>query len=182
MERILQLIESFSYIKLKGNFMKSKVTMAKHPLHPMLVGFPIAFYTAAMLAFVAYAVNGDSFWFRLAYTSNIAGVVMAFFAAVPGIIDWLLAIPKHNPAKRTAFTHMLLNSIALICFSLNWWLQSGKWNDEQPNATGSIFLTVLGLGFTFASGFLGWSLVQKHHIGIDEKENVPEDFIKKKAG
>jgi uncharacterized membrane protein len=57
--------------------MYSKLKFLGHPIHPMLVAFPIALYVAAFLGFVVYAWLGDAFWFRLAFVANIAAVLMA---------------------------------------------------------------------------------------------------------
>ena len=147
--------------------MKSKVTIAGHPVHSMVVSFPIAFYTATLACVIAYQVSSDALWFRMGYVANIAGISFAVLAAILGIIDWSLAIPSQNPAKETGRTHMMFNVMALILFSANAWLQSGEWNEIQPKATSAIYLTAFGLFCTITAGFYGWNLVQKHHVGID---------------
>ena len=45
--------------------MYSKTKIMGHPIHPMLVAFPVAFYTGALAAFVAYNSNNDPFWFKV---------------------------------------------------------------------------------------------------------------------
>src|SRR5262245_58891428 len=67
--------------------MYTKVHIAKHPVHPMLVAFPVAFYTATLVSFVVYAVSTNPFWFKVGLVANVAGVIMAAVAAVPGFID-----------------------------------------------------------------------------------------------
>jgi uncharacterized membrane protein len=146
--------------------MYSKVNIAGHPLHPMLVAFPIAFYTATLVAFIVYAVNGNPFWFRLAYTANAAGVIMALVAAIPGFLDWYKGIPKNTGAKKHGLQHMALNVSALILFALTLWLNSGQWAAAQPQTTLSILLPAIGFILTLLAGSLGWTLVQTHHSGI----------------
>ncbi len=63
--------------------MYSKAKLFGHPIHPMLVSFPIAFYTGAFIAYLVSALTGESFWFRVGLVANIAGVVGAAAAAVP---------------------------------------------------------------------------------------------------
>jgi len=55
----------------------------------MLVAYPIAFNTATLVGFIVYGVNPDLFWLKLTIAVNVAAVVMAIVAAVPGFIDWV---------------------------------------------------------------------------------------------
>lgn len=57
--------------------MYSRVKVFGHPLHPMLIAYPVAFYTAALACYIVYSTNGNPFWFKVAVVANIAGAVMA---------------------------------------------------------------------------------------------------------
>jgi uncharacterized membrane protein len=146
--------------------MYSKVKIAGHPLHPMLVAFPVAFYTATLVCYIVYSSNKDPFWFKVALTANIAGAVMAAVAALPGFIDWL-NIPRDSRAKKTGLFHMMCNVLALVCFAVTAFLQCPKWGDVNPELGIAIPLTAVGFILTMVAGFLGWTLVQKHHVGVD---------------
>ena len=146
--------------------MHSKVKLAGHPIHPMLVAYPIVLYTATLVCYIVYSSNHDVFWFRVAYVANISGVIMAVVAALPGLIDWL-NIPSDSRAKKKGFFHLVCNVIALILFALCFFLQKDKWNESQPTIGLSIPLTAGGFLLTSIAGFLGWTLLQKHHVGID---------------
>jgi uncharacterized membrane protein len=61
--------------------MQSKIKVFGHPLHPMLIAFPVAFYTASVVCYIAYNSNANPFWFKVALVANIAGVIMAAVAA-----------------------------------------------------------------------------------------------------
>jgi hypothetical protein len=63
---------------------------------------------------------------------------------------------------------MVCNVLALICFAVTAWLECPKWNDANPGLGISVPLTAVGFILTLAAGFLGWSLVQKHHVGVDD--------------
>jgi uncharacterized membrane protein len=147
--------------------MESKVKILGHPIHPMLVAYPIAFYTAALVCYIVYNAKADVFWFKVAVVANIAGVVMAVVAALPGFIDWLF-LPKGSGAKKTGFLHMSCNILALICFATLAFLECKKWNDTNPSVGTAIILAGLGLLFTFIAGYLGFNMIQKHHVGVDE--------------
>ena len=156
--------------------MYSKAKIAGHPVHPMLVAFPIAFYTAACVAYVFYAVSFvDPFWFRLAYVANIAGVVTALVAAVPGFIDWAFGVPTGSAAKLTGFFHMLLNVSALAIFAISAWINYSQYNLAVPSARWGAALSLLGVGLTLGAGFLGWKMIGTHRVGVDltpEQERI----------
>jgi uncharacterized membrane protein len=134
--------------------MYSKVKIAGHPVHPMLVGFPVAFYTAALVGYIVYANNADPFWYKLAYVANVAGAVMALVAALPGFIDWL-NIPSGSQPKRTGVSHMICNVLALGLFATNAWMQCKQWTEAQPTLGLSIPLTGVGFALTLVSRFPG---------------------------
>ena len=82
--------------------MYSKIKIAGHPVHPMLVSFPVAFYAASLVCYIVYIPMADVFWFKVAYLANAAGVVIAAVAAIPGFIDWLF-IPSGSKPKKTVY-------------------------------------------------------------------------------
>jgi len=161
--------------------MYSKVKIAGHPLHAMIVGYPIAFYTAALVAYIVYSVNADPFWFRVGVVANGAGVVMAVVAALPGFIDWL-AIPGAKKAKKVGLNHLLFNVSALLLFAVSFFMQWPKWNDAMPEVALAIILTGLGFILTAIAGFLGASLIHNHHVGVslteEQKKLEPRDGVK----
>jgi uncharacterized membrane protein len=146
--------------------MYSKVKIGGHPVHPMLVAYPVAFYTATLACYIVYSLNQNPFWFKVAVVATIAGAVTAAVAAIPGFIDWLF-IPSDSRAKKTGLFHMLCNVLALACFTVTAFLECPKWNDSNPALGIAIPLTAIGFALTLAAGFLGWTLVQKHHVGVD---------------
>jgi uncharacterized membrane protein len=148
--------------------MRSKATILGHPIHPMLIAFPVAFYTATLVGFIVYATSGDPFWLRLADLSNWAGVVMAGVAAIPGLLDWAVAIPAHSEAKKTGLFHMGLNVASLVVFLINAITYWNTWEGTPlPDAKMGVALSAIGVLLTLPAGFLGWSLVQDHHVGLN---------------
>ncbi len=146
--------------------MYSKIKIFGHPVHPMLVPFPIAFYTATLICAIVYGAQGDPFWFRAAYAANVAGVIMALVAGTFGFIDFL-GIPSGTHAKRHGYQHLVFNSGALLLFALNIWLNSGQWDAAAPVIRFGILLPLIGVLFMLAAGYLGWTLVQTDHVGVE---------------
>jgi uncharacterized membrane protein len=159
--------------------MYSKVKLFGHPIHPMLVAYPIALYTATLVAFIIAAARGDTFWFRVAVVANIGGVIMAVVTALPGFIDWALGIPTDSPAKNHGVRHMLLNVIALVLFIINAVVHASQWYTVHPDQAWGLVLSVVGVLCTVAAGFFGWTMIQTDHVGI---ELSPEQARLEQAG
>ena len=147
--------------------MLTKARIAGHPIHPMLVAFPIGLYTITFVALVVFAASKLAFWYHVATLAAIAGPVMALGAALFGFIDFL-ALPTKSRAQKTALKHMALNVTALLLFVItavilanNWWgtVVSLSW-------VAPLVLSAIGVGITVGAGLFGWTLVQTHHVGI----------------
>lgn len=147
--------------------MYSKAKLFGHPLHVMLVSFPVAFYTAAFLSYVTYNYTANIFWFQAGVIANIAGVIMGLVAAIPGFIDWNWGIPKNTEAKKTGMIHMVLNIVTILAFAISAWINYPKMYEAFPTLGATLFLTGVGFVLLLVAGFYGWTLVQKYHVGID---------------
>ena len=147
--------------------MYSKIKIAGHPVHAMLVGLPVTFYLTALVCFAAHSFGAPALWFQIGVYANVAGVITALIAAVPGFIDWAYGIPLGTAAKSTGFVHMLFNVGALLVFAVNLLLQWRHRLDPFPATGLSVVLPLIGVLFTLVAGFRGWALVQKHHVGVD---------------
>lgn len=146
--------------------MYSQIKILGHPVHPMLVSFPIAFYTGTFIAFIVYAFTNNPFVFRLAIVANAAGVATALLAAIPGFYDWFFGIPKGSRAKTHGVQHMILNVTALVLFAITLGLNGSEWRAMQPDTRFAIILPLLGILCTIGAGYLGWTLVQTDHVGM----------------
>ena len=147
--------------------MYSKLKLFGHPIHPMLVAYPIAMYTFTFVFLLVYAVVSDPFWFRVALVLNVVGVLMALVTAIPGFLDWLLGIPGGTPAKSAGLTHMILNVTALVLFAVAALSNLGQWTAAKPDAGLSLVLALVGVLVTVGAGFFGWTLIQNHHVGVE---------------
>ncbi len=146
--------------------MYSKIKIAGHPIHPMLIAFPVTCYTGTLVGFAVYAANGHLFWLNLAIALSVTGVGSALLAAVPGFTDWAFGIPRDSAAKVIGLAHAGLNVTALGLFAAVIAVFVSDWNGPAVSATAGIILSALGVAVTIAAGFLGWTLVQDYHIGI----------------
>jgi uncharacterized membrane protein len=147
--------------------MYSKVKLLGHPVHPMLVAYPIAFYTATVVAWILFVTHGDYVWVDVAIAANVAGVIMAVVAAIPGFIDWSTGIPTGTAAKQHGTIHMSLNVIALVLMLVNAALHLDRWSPTiHPYSLSGFILSLAAVACTIAAGFFGWVMVQNDHVGI----------------
>jgi uncharacterized membrane protein len=152
--------------------MYSKARVAGHPMHPMLVAFPIAFYTATVATLLAYIGTLEAFWFRVAMVANIAGIVTAVIAAIPGVID-LLALPRESRARATGLKHAGFNLLATALFVVTAVVVYSTWRERVMvdgeyvfDATLPLAMSVVAWVSMVIAGSLGWTLVQTHHVGV----------------
>lgn len=98
--------------------MPSKANIAGHPVHAMLVMFPISFFILAFILDVVYeAGGGGSDLSQFSYILLIAGLTTALLAAIPGLIEY--GIIEDEYTKQTATTHMSLNVLVLLLECVN---------------------------------------------------------------
>ncbi|HEY6175697.1 MAG TPA: DUF2231 domain-containing protein [Kofleriaceae bacterium] len=152
--------------------MYSKARIAGHPIHPMLVAFPLAFYTTTVATLLAYIGTREAFWYRFAMVANIAGIVTAVIAALPGAID-LLALPRGSRARAAGLKHAGFNLIATVLFALTAVVLYGTWSHRVMvggeyvfDASIPLALSVVAWLAMVIAGSLGWTLVQTHHVGV----------------
>ncbi len=140
----------------------STVAVAGHPIHPILVQFPIAFLVGATLADVVFWFNRDSFWALGAYWLILGGLVGGLAAAATGLMDFFRI---ERVRKRTAgWAHLILNVIALGLTLVNLLI---RWNHPVsavlPWGLVISLIVATGLGL---SGWYGGELVYRHKISV----------------
>jgi nitrite reductase/ring-hydroxylating ferredoxin subunit/uncharacterized membrane protein len=146
--------------------MRSTAQVKGHPLHPILIAFPVAFGAAAP-AFDIVGVLADwpTVWAAGAYLAA-AAVVGGVVAGVPGFIDYLYTVPPGSSAKKRATWHMGVNLSALALIALGWVFRDA--GSLRPGV-GTILLEVAGLGVMTCGGWMGGTLVYRNQIGVDHR-------------
>ena len=143
--------------------MTTPASIAKHPIHPMLVVFPIGLWIFSLVADIIFLLGGSDRWNDIAFYTMAGGVIGALLAAVPGLID-MFSITDDVVGK-IAWNHMILNLIAVGIFALNLYLRT----DSIPGAALTIILSVAGIAFIALSGWLGGEMVYVHGMGVDQR-------------
>ena len=147
--------------------MASPASIGGHPIHPMLIPFPIALWAFSLVADVIYLWRGNPAWRDwIAFYTLLAGIIGAAAAAVFGIIDWLSI--KDPEVKRTADWHARLNVIALLVFAASLYLRTAGGSQIVGGSyTIPVALSVVGVILITVSGWLGGELVFKHGVAVD---------------
>ena len=144
--------------------MRTTASLKGHPIHPMLVPFPFAFLTGALLFDVAGRLFNKPDFGLTARHLTAAGVGAGLAAAVPGAVDYFTSVPPKSSASERATKHALSNVTALALFSASWFLRRGY------RATGdSISAQIAGFGMMSLGGWMGGTLVYRNQIGVDHR-------------
>ena len=143
--------------------MKSKANIKSHPLHPILIPFPIAFFTGTFACHLLGWLLDKPALLQTAYYLNMGGIAFALLAAVPGFIDFLYTVPPESSAKKRAGKHGITNVVMLICFVIAYFVR------REPNANDSVIgvLELIGIGLMVFAGWMGGTLVYRNQIGVD---------------
>jgi nitrite reductase/ring-hydroxylating ferredoxin subunit/uncharacterized membrane protein len=145
--------------------MRSRAHIQAHPLHPALIPFPLAFLSGAAL-FDLVAVLADNI--RLSLTAadlTLAGIGAGLVAAIPGVIDFIYAVPPESSGKKRAAQHGTGNVVALALFALAFALRRADWTAT----TWTILAQLAGLVVLGYAGWLGGTLVTRNLISVDHR-------------
>jgi uncharacterized membrane protein/nitrite reductase/ring-hydroxylating ferredoxin subunit len=145
--------------------MRSKAHIKGHPLHPILVSFPISLLTGALLLDVLTMVTYNVSFMQAGYYSEAAGLISALAAAVPGILDYIYTVPPESSAHKRATNHALYNSTAVMIFTAAFFMR----HDNGDNLKVIIVMEGIGVALLVIAGWLGGTLVTRNQIGIDHR-------------
>jgi nitrite reductase/ring-hydroxylating ferredoxin subunit/uncharacterized membrane protein len=146
--------------------MKSRAVALGHPIHPMLIPFPFAFLTGAVLFDAAGWFGDVPSWWTTGGHLGMAGIATALVAAIPGVIDYVYTVPPDSSAKVRATKHMVVNLTAVALFACAWWIRGGA--AARPDAI-VLGLEMIGLVSLGAGGYMGGTLVTRNLIGVDHR-------------
>jgi uncharacterized membrane protein len=152
--------------------MASPASIGRHPIHAMLIPFPIGLWVFSLVADLIYLWRGNPIWKDwIAFYTLAAGIVGAALAAVPGFIDWLSL--KDPEVVKIANWHARLNVIALVIFAASFYLRT---TNGARLASGSyavtVLLSVLGVILISISGWLGGEMVYVHRVAVEPQRDT----------
>lgn len=152
--------------------MASKASIAGHPIHPMLVAFPIGLWVTSFATDIWFYFYRNPSWLLVSKFMIAAGCLGALAAAVAGIIDWTGL--KDREVVKIANWHARLNVAALIIFAISLYFRTRAGGDIVGNKlTIPFLLSFVGVILIGISGWLGGEMAYRHGVGVDLKGSPP---------
>ena len=148
--------------------MESKAKAFGHPIHPMLITFPLGLLGMAVIFDIIDAIFDETQLARAAYYMIAAGIITGLLAAVFGAIDYF-AIPGGTRGKRVGTLHGVGNVVIVVLFAIAWLLRRDTPHDPEAS---SLILEIVGLLLALVTGWLGGELVDRLGVGVDRGANL----------
>jgi uncharacterized membrane protein len=143
---------------------KSTAQIAGHPIHPMLIPFPIAFFVATFVCDLVFWGTGNGGWASATLWLLGAGLIMAALAAVAGLTDFLGDTQIRG--LNDAWWHAGGNVLAVLIELVNWWLRYA--NGPSAILPTGLVLSLIVVGVLLFTGWKGWDMVYRGRVGIAE--------------
>jgi len=159
--------------------MEARAKVMGHPIHQMLIVFPLGMFSTAVIFDVIHLINGGAMWSIVSYRMIAAGIIGGLCAALFGVIDWS-KIPSGTRANRLGILHGLGNVAVVGLFVVSWWLRRP---DPGNPSVAAISFMVVGAGLSLVTGWLGGELVDRLGVGVDDGANLnaPSSLSKRPA-
>ena len=140
---------------------RSTAQIGGHPIHPMLVPFPIVCFIGALVTDIVFLNSGDAGWATASRYLLGIGLVMAALAAFAGLTDFM----GDDRIRRSsdALQHMIANVTAVVLELVNFFLRLN--GDGQIGSVG-VYLSAATVLVLVFSGWKGGDLVYRHGVGV----------------
>ena len=141
---------------------RSLASIAGHPIHPMLVPFPIACFVGAFVTDLAYWATAEMQWANFSIWLLTAGLIMSVLAGLAGAIDFF----GNREIRRTpaGWPHVLANVVVLVLSIVNAFVHSrDAYTSVVPE--GLILSGVVVVLLVF-SAWMGGSMVYRSGVGV----------------
>ena len=160
--------------------MESRAKLLGHPIHQMLIVFPLGLLATAVVFDVIGLFGPDGVWSLMAYYMIAAGVLTGLVAAIFGAIDYF-AIPRGTRARYVGTLHGVGNVVVVALFGASWLLR--RVNPQDPPIE-SLLFSFLGFLLAAGTGWLGGELVDRLGVGVDDGAhlNSPSSLSGRRAG
>lgn len=143
--------------------METTASIRRHPIHVMLVSFPIGLWGFSLICDLVFFFGwGGDEWRTVSYFTMAGGIISALIAAIPGFID-LLSVTNIK-LRRIGITHMVLNLAVVILYTINFFMR----RNDPIDIKIPLILSIIGILLLSFSGWLGGELVHVYHVSVAE--------------
>jgi uncharacterized membrane protein len=147
--------------EIEGHSKDSAIAVVGHPIHAMMVHFPIALVIGTLGTDVFYWFTGDAFWLRVGVWAVGFAFWTAVAASVVGTLELLLVEGIRVRVASWAHATAAMTLVAIV--GTNWGLRLA---DPEAVLPQGLALSALGSVFAGLAGWHGGKLVFDHGIGI----------------
>jgi uncharacterized membrane protein len=150
------------------DYPRTTAHIAGHPIHPMLVPFPIVLFVATLVADIAYWRSGGETWVMASQWLLAGGLGFAVLAAVAGIVEF--AGDRRVRRLDDAWWHAGTNVVVVVAEAANLVLRLERGPEFVLPA--GLAISAAATGLLLFSGWKGGALVYRYRVGIrhnDEK-------------
>lgn len=149
--------------------MESRIKFFGHPVHPILVVYPLAMFSGAVIFDIFNLITANPIFPVVSFYMIAVGVIGGLVAAIFGFVDWL-GLPGNSRARQIGLWHGVGNFIIVVLFIVSWFLRRGA-DDFVPNAL-ALILSFAGVALALITGWIGGELVYRLSVGVDPGANV----------
>ncbi|HEV2110615.1 MAG TPA: DUF2231 domain-containing protein [Gammaproteobacteria bacterium] len=135
-----------------------------HPVHPALVHFPVACWTAAPVLDGLHLLGYGLVWWQCAYGCIALGLVMALAAMTAGFMDFMAIAPEH-PGQAVAVRHMMLMASAWCVFCVDLLLRPFHTEPSSMQAWTGLGCSLAGFLLLLTGAYAGARLVYDFGVG-----------------
>ncbi|MDQ3881387.1 MAG: DUF2231 domain-containing protein [Chloroflexota bacterium] len=149
--------------------METRIKVLGHPVHPMLIVYPLGLFSTAVIFDVLYVITNNDDLAVFSFWAIAAGLVGGLLAAVFGLIDFL-AIPGTTRAKRVGMWHGGGNVLVVTLFAISWLMRLG--DPTYLPSLGPLLPEVVAGGVALVTAWLGGELVYRLGVAVDQEANL----------
>lgn len=150
---------------------RSKMSIRGHPLHPVLIHFPVAALIGLVATDLAFVFSGDGFWARAGLWLAGVGALGGWISGLAGLVD-LVTVARIRRLI-TAWSHAILAVMLLSLATLNWLLRFAVGAAEASAIhilPWGLYLSLLTALLISVTGILGGQLVYEYAVGVETEE------------
>jgi len=144
---------------------QSTAQIAGHPLHPMLIPFPVAFLVATFVCDLVFWKTGNATWSTASLYLLGAALIMAALAALAGVTDFL---GDSRIRDLSAAWHHMIGNVVVVLLSLWNWYRRFDQGDAAVLPLGLLISLIVVLILLY-TGWRGWEMVYKHRVAVSDQ-------------
>lgn len=148
--------------RTRSHTVQSRMAIMKHPIHPMLVVYPVAFLSMVVITDLLSLWTGAGFWAQVSFWLNAVGFGSGLLAGAIGMFDMFLirVVRRHV----SAWNHFIVAVMVLAVAAAGVWLR-------LPDPVAAVWpwgllLSSVMFVLVMVAGWLGGTLSFRHGIGV----------------